>query len=229
MNPWYDDETNPPKKELKFHLEAQDTNCEAWQRLEALIQKAAANKAREFAPRNEMTPEMWRQIITLPPSIANLKSVRRVELYGSHLVRVPPEIGDMDNLERLEVYTSYRLHWLPYEITRCPKFKGTCISIRALYGNDKYRPPFPKLGGKVEIGSTNCSVCRGPVIPGSLLQVWISLQFGADVVPLLVNACSQACINKLPSPARDSVDHPHQGGLDLKQPPTKYEQWSKKA
>lgn len=39
-------------------------------------------------------------------------------LYGSNLVRIPPEIGAMTSLEEFTPYTSYRLHWVPYEITR---------------------------------------------------------------------------------------------------------------
>jgi hypothetical protein len=40
------------------------------------------------------------------------------------------------------------------------------------------------------------------------------------VLPLLVHACSEACVNALPAPADGYVDHPHQGGPDLAQPPT---------
>ena len=29
----------------------------------------------------------------------------------------------MANLKELDIYTSYKLHWLPYEVTRCPKLK----------------------------------------------------------------------------------------------------------
>jgi hypothetical protein len=39
-----------------------------------------------------------------------------------------------------------------------------------------------------------------------------------DVVPLLVNACSQNCIDVLPTPEEGYVPYPHSGGLDLKQP-----------
>jgi hypothetical protein len=49
--------------------------------------------------------------------------------------------------------------------------------------------------------------------------VWISLGVGTDVLPLLVNACSAACVDALPTPARNHVAVVHTGGPDLKQPP----------
>src|SRR5450756_721476 len=88
-------------RELHLHTEVQDQEGDAWKLLETLIQKAIANESREFSPGLEMAPELWRQIITLPPSIAGLKSVRKLYLYGSHLVRLQPELGAMENLENL--------------------------------------------------------------------------------------------------------------------------------
>ena len=64
-------------------------------------------------------------------------------LYGSNLVRIPAEIGAMTSLEEFTPYTSYRLHWFPYELTRCPRLVRSTVSSSALYGNFKYRPPFP--------------------------------------------------------------------------------------
>lgn len=209
-------------RELSLHSETQDTNCEAWRTLENLIETAASKRSREFAPALAMSPEMWTQIITLPASISKLTSVRKVYLYGSHLVRLPPEIGDMASLEELDVYTSYRLHWLPFEVTRCRKLKQSRFSTRALYGNYKYRPPFPRLGGpepRKIAGSRTCSVCRKNVESDFVLQVWISLRIATDVLPLLVNACSDDCVNRLPPPATGYVTHPHAGGLELVQPP----------
>ena len=60
-----------------------------------------------------------------------------MNLYGSGLVRIPPEVGEMTALEDFDPYTSYRLHWFPFEITRCPKLKDSRVSTRALYGNFK--------------------------------------------------------------------------------------------
>lgn len=158
----------------------------------------------------------------LPASISKLKSVKKLYLYGSHLVRLPPEIGEMENLENLDIYTSYRLHWLPFEVTRCLKLKRSRASTRALYGNHKFRPPFPKLDGE-HLPSTvryhTCSVCRGPLKPETTVSVWISLRVATDVFPLLVNACSDECVRRLPPPAKAYVERPHTGGLDVIQPP----------
>jgi hypothetical protein len=210
-----------PFEELNFHPEIQDTKSEAWEKLEKSIETAASSGATEFEPRVEMSAELWRQIVTLPTSISKLTSVRKLNLSGSHLVRVPPEIGDMANLEELDFYTSYCLHWLPFEVTRCRKLKRSSFSTRALYGNYKYRPPFPRLGcGPAKFGTLteNCSVCRKSCTPGSMRQVWISLLVATDVLPLLVNACSEDCISQLPKPTYGYVEYPHQGGLGVTQP-----------
>ncbi|GLV87605.1 hypothetical protein Slala03_72940 [Streptomyces lavendulae subsp. lavendulae] len=59
----------------------------------------------------------------------------------------------------------------------------------------------------------------GPSGPRNFRQVWISLRTsGADVLPLLVNACSTACVEALPAPAEGYVPVPHTGGPDLDQP-----------
>lgn len=208
-------------QDLTFHGDVQNTACEAWKTLEALIEKAVADGSGEFAPLREMSPEMRSQIVTLPASIAKLKSVHKLYLYGSHLVRIPPEIGQMQNLEELDIYTSYRLHWLPYEVTWCKKITSSRASTRALYGNYKFRPPFPRLvceEAKVVPIPKFCSICRRELDPGAVRQVWISLRVGLDVFPLVVNACSNDCVGNLPSPANSYVNYPHTGGLELQQP-----------
>ena|SRR5581483_4166043 len=208
--------------ELAFHSEEQNTTCEGWKKLLELIDAAAVSRATEFSPGLQMPLEHWSQIITLPRTIAKLTSLRKFYLYGSHLVRIPPEIGELANLEELDLYTSYRLHWMPFEITRCSKLTKTRFSTRALYGNYKYRPPFPKLASATKYINgflKNCSVCRNDFKPGSQIQVWISLKVGNDVLPLLVNACSEKCVKALPSSAENYVDGSHGGGFDLEQPP----------
>jgi hypothetical protein len=209
-------------RELNFHSEVQDTSCEAWKVLNDLIEVAASKGSEEFAPGLEMPPESWSQIITLPASISKLKSVKKLYLYGSHLERVPREIGEMESLEELDLYTSYRLHWMPFEVTRCLKLKKSRVSTRALYGNYKYRPPFPRLEGQASNASASqgsCSVCGNDSSPDLMAQLWISLRLATDVLPLLVNACSNECISRLPGAARGYVDRPHAGGLDVVQPP----------
>jgi hypothetical protein len=218
LAPQYD---NGRYSRLTLHNEVQDTESEGWKILLELIESAASKRSKEFAPGLEMSPEMWSQIVTLPPSISKLTSVRKLYLYGSHLVRLPPEIGDMVHLEELDLYTSYRLHWVPFEVTRCSKLQSSRVSTRALYGNYKYRPPFPSVG--VPESKSNlprsCSVCRGTLQPEKVYQVWLSLRVATDVLPLLVNSCSEDCLRKLPAPAYGYVDHPHAGWLDVKQPP----------
>lgn len=216
------DNDEQPREELLFHKVSQDTTGEAWTLLETLIEKAVAKRAREFAPGLEMPLELWRQISTLPASIGKLTSVRKLYLYSSHLERIPPEIGNMTSLEELDLYTSYRLHWLPFEVTRCIRLKQSRFSTRTLYGNYKFRPPFPCLDVPDVPRSCNCSVCNGPILAASPPPVWISLRVGTDILPLLANICSEDCFLRLPTPADGYVNHPHRGGLKLVQPPAKY-------
>jgi len=204
--------------QIEMHTEQQDVECDAWKRLLELVEIASQDEREEFAPRRKMKEEDWRQIITLPATIAKLKSVKHLMLYGSNRIRIPPEIGEMTNLEQFTPYTSYRLHWFPYEITRCKKLKDSTVSTRTLYGNYKFRIPFPRLPveERIEAGSPiRCSVCNTSINDSNLHQVWISLRVATDVLPLLVNACSQACINKLPRPPKNYVQEPHMGGLNI--------------
>ncbi|MFE9560183.1 leucine-rich repeat domain-containing protein [Streptomyces sp. NPDC006487] len=193
------------------------------------MDEAAADGREEFRPLIELSPEERRQVITLPPSIGTLTSVRHLVLYGSNLVRIPPEIGAMTSLEEFTPYTSYRLHWLPYEITRCQKLTRSTVSTRALFGNEKLRAPFPRLQSPrdsvanldlenldpLRWGATaihGCSVCDLPIAPGGLHQVWISLRVATDVLPLLVSACSPACVAQLPGGVKGYIPTPHRGG-----------------
>jgi hypothetical protein len=206
-------------QELKFHTEVQDTTSDAWVALEQYVAEVAASGADEFNPIEVMGPERWERIVTLPGSIRNLKSVRFLSLYGSHLVRIPPEIGEMTSLEEFDPYTSYCLHWFPYEITHCMRLKQSRVSTRALYGNYKYRPPFPRLPLVIsDVAPKSCSVCGGLFREGRPHQVWISLPVATDVLPLLVHACSQDCINELPKPPSGYVETPHEGGLRVRHP-----------
>ena len=225
----------PFSADTQLHAEVPDTEAEGWKRLLELVEMAAADRRKTFAPFAEMTLEAQSHVITLPPTIARLKSVRHLELYGSSLVRIPPEIGEMENLREFTPYTSYALHWFPYEITRCARLARSTVSIRALYGNYNYRPPFPRLEKPLSSTAgfdlsnlpperygapaiTMCSVCRAPLAHTGLHQVWISLKVATDVLPLLVNACSVHCVARLPSAARGYVPGPHTGGLSIEQP-----------
>ncbi|MEU9666109.1 leucine-rich repeat domain-containing protein [Streptomyces bobili] len=220
----------PP--DVHFHADRQDTSAPGWLHLLELVDEAAADGREVFSPLTELPPQERRQIITLPASIARLRAVRHLVLYGSNLVRLPPEIGAMESLAEFDPYTSYRLHWMPYELTRCPALTRSTVSTRALYGNFKYRPPFPRLAppppdgrpGELYPGAwgasaiTACSVCAGPVDLPRLHQVWISLRVATDVLPLLVNACSRGCVDALPTPPDGYVATPHRGGPETVQP-----------
>ena len=208
-------------REVGFHRDVQDETSDAWRRLLDLISDAADRNVEEFDPRTHLTPEAWHSIVTLPPQIASLKSVRKLCLYNSSLLRIPPEIGEMTSLEDFDAYTSYRLHWLPYEITRCPNLRDSRISTRALYGNYKNRNPFPKLKTSTEFLSSirpkNCSVCNSELLDLWTTR-WISLNVATDVLPMLVFACSGACIDSLPSGADNHVTKSHRGGRSIEQP-----------
>jgi hypothetical protein len=213
----------PQWQELLFHTEVQDTDSDAWKDLETYIAKVREEGSDELNPRAGIGSEKWEQIVTLPKSIGTLKSVKILSLYGSHLVRIPPEIGDMTNLEEFDPYTSRCLHWFPYEITRCRHLTRSRVSTRCLYGNYKYRPPFPRLPQiSPVLAPATCSVCGEPFPQGEPHQAWISLRVATDVLPLLVHACSEKCIESLPKPAFGYVQRPHFGGLDLEQPPTSF-------
>ncbi len=220
------------RPKLRIHGERQDTSSEGWERLLELIDRAAGDGRPEFVPGMEIPWELRKSIIELPRSIGKLKAVKKLDLYqgmpfenGSHILRIPPEIGEMESLEKFFVYGSHGLHFVPYEITRCKNLKMTFVSTRALYGNFKNRPPFPSLPqlDVQEILPDSCSVCRAPIPVSGPLQRWISLRLvDHDVFPLLLNACSEDCIRRLPKPADGYVHSPHIGGNDLVQPTTPY-------
>ncbi|MFE7653919.1 leucine-rich repeat domain-containing protein [Streptomyces bottropensis] len=218
-----------PRARVGFHTELQDTSSAGWKHLLTLIEEAAADGREEFRPLVELSPQERRQIITLPPSISKLTAVKRFVLYGSNLVRIPTEMGAMTSLEEFTPYTSNRLHWFPYEITRCSRLARSTVSTRSLFGNYKLRSPFPRLqppqASVAELDLTGldprrwgataihtCSICDRPIEQGGLHQAWISLRVATDVLPLLVNACSPACVAALPVGAEDYIPSPHQGG-----------------
>jgi hypothetical protein len=219
-------------RESEFHVEAQNTESEAWTLLLQLVEEAAADGRKRFSPGADIPVHLWPDIVTLPSTISRLTAVRELDLYGSHLIAVPPEIGEMSSLRSLDPYTSRRLHWFPYEITKCKKLTDSRVSTRHLYGNYKNRLPFPRLPAELLAGSLprQCSVCDGQFQADGPIQRWISLWVGTDVLPLLVHACSDRCIDALPHPPGkhpagfdeypfEYVDHPHEGGRDLQQPP----------
>ncbi|MEV8319387.1 leucine-rich repeat domain-containing protein [Streptomyces sp. NPDC059900] len=232
--------TPRPRARVGFHTQQQDTSAPGWRHLLELIDEAADDGREEFHPLTELSADERRQVITLPSSIAKLTAVRHLVLYGSNLVRIPPQIGAMSSLEQFTPYTSYRLHWFPYEITRCRKLTRSTVSTRALFGNYKLRPPFPRLQPSPDSHATDldpthleprrwgatavhsCSVCDRPVTQRGLHQVWISILVATDVLPLLVNACSPECVDALPDGDEDHITAPHKGG-HIDQPPSDWD------
>jgi len=230
-------EVRPPHV-VRLHAERQDTASSGWRHLLELVEEAASDGREVFRPLAELSPAERRQVITLPPTIAKLTEVKHLVLYGSNLVRIPPEIGAMTNLRQFTPYTSSRLHWFPYELTRCRRLGFTSVSTRSLYGNFKIRPPFPRLQpGRATVRNLvlddpgvwgadvirSCSVCDRPITEAGVHQAWISLQAGTDTLPLLVNACSPDCVAALPTPPEGYVPSPHSGGPDLVQPRADYD------
>lgn len=104
------------------------------------------------------------------------------------------------------------------------------VSTRSIFGNFKYRPPFPALrhGPLPSAGLdpglwgadaiTSCSVCDSRFTQWGIRQVWLSAWVGTDVLPLLVNACSDTCVNALPPGAERHIQVPHPGGPDIVPP-----------
>ncbi len=216
-----------PKTEMENNV--QDKSALAWKKLCDYVEQLAESGGEEFAPAENLGPELYSQIHTLPTSIAKLTKVKKIWLYGSKLKRIPPEIGKMALLEYFDAYTSYDLHWLPYEIINCKNLIGSRISTRALYGNYKFRTPFPKLDSspvRYDGDGLACSICQRPITYDKTNQLWISLKIGTDVVPLLVNACSTQCEDKLPHPPENYVQFPHKGGRLLKQQPDQEALWN---
>lgn len=208
-----------PWPEQILHLTPQNTNQPAWIKLLALIEQAISEQWENFALGEHFSREERETIITLPPSIAQLKSVRKLNVYGSSLLYLPPQIGEMENLEEFIPYTSYGLHWFPFEITKCRKLRHSTVSTRALYGNCKYRPPFPAINSPETVDAlrpSRCSVCESP-LNGHIENVWHSLPVGTDILPLLVHACSRKCIDTLPDAPETYIKRPHHGGLSQKQ------------
>lgn len=206
-------------QELTIHQEVQDETSPGWIRLLELVDEAAADGREVFEPLTNMPPEYSIQIVTLPPSISKLKQVKRLVLYGSSLVRIPPEIGDMTSLEDFSPYTSYRLHWFPYEIRRCKNLRSSVVSTRAIYGNYKFRPPFPALPQhSMLLRPKTCSKCDREFSEAPL-QRWTSRRMGSDIVPLLIHACSDECLDSIKDAPDGYVKRPHRGGLGLQQPP----------
>jgi hypothetical protein len=214
------------KKIAKIENDVQDRTSPAWKKICEYVEMVADNNLDEFAPVQNLGPELFSQIRTLPETISKLKNVKKIWLYGSRLKCIPPEIGEMTSLEYFDPYTSYDLHWFPYEITYCKNLKDSRVSTRALYGNYKHRMGFPSLTRnpfRYQGHTVKCSICRKEMTYQQTNQLWISLLVGTDVLPLLANLCSKECEEKLPYPPKGYLPYAHKGGSKLEQPT--YAEW----
>lgn len=204
----------------KIKNQVQNKESVAWIKLCEAIERIAEEGKDEFSPKEEIGAELFSQIYTLPESIHKLKKVKKIWLYGSSLKRIPPEIGEMENLEYFDPYTSYDLKWFPYEILECKKLIDSRVSTRALFGNYKNRKPFPDLTNnpvRYESENVKCSICKKEMTYEETNQLWISLEVGTDILPLLANVCSKECEEKIPKGGEGYVAKPHKGGHNLKQ------------
>jgi len=216
-----------PWSKSHLHLTSQDKNSPEWGQLLEAIDQARIKEQVTFNPAEILGYKGWLKIRRLPKSIKDLKSVKTLDLRGSSLLSLPPEIGDMESLEKLDLYRSYSLHWMPYEILKCKKLHDTAVSTRALYGNRNYRPPFPLLNHECYLLFAKshyhqCSVCGSAFVGDDIKQVWLSVMVGTDVMPLLVNACSEFCLHRLPAAEEGYVSKAHTGGLEIVQPPIEF-------
>ena len=201
---------------LALHEDVQDTESDAWKYICDAIETAAARDQTELDFRGA-------PVVTLPRSIGKVKSLRRLNLYSSKIQRFPRELGELPELVEITPYTSYGLHWYPFELARAPSLRMSTVSTRALYGNYKFRPPFPLLAPYAEAKPPRpCSVCDAMFEDRGSHRYWLSIRIASDIVSALVNACSSACVAALPPAADNYVDRPHRGGPSVEQPPTRF-------
>jgi uncharacterized protein (TIGR02996 family) len=203
---------DPRWRDASLHDAIQDTTSDAWKWICDQIETGIEKNETELDFRGV-------QVVTLPRSIGRMTTLRRLELYGSYIARLPRELGLLPELTKLDPYTSYNLHYYPYELARAPELRTTRVSTRALYGNFKFRPPFPLLAPHEEpMPPRPCSVCDAVFDDRGQHRYWISRRVGTDVLPLLINACSAACLaNALPA-SEGYVATPHRGGPSVEQP-----------
>ena len=111
---------------------------------------------------------------------------------------------------------------LPIRAPRAPQLRLSTVSTRALYGNVKFRPPFPLLAPRDEpMPPRPCSMCDAMFEDRGRHRYWTSRRVASDVMPLLINACSAACLANALPPSEGYVAKPHRGGPNLQQPPAR--------
>jgi hypothetical protein len=196
-----------------LHAESQDTSCVAWTTVVERIERAAVEEPEVFEPLAGLTDSQRSDVVTLPTTIVRLRSVRVLKLCRTALSWLPAAIGEMVSLEILDIYRSYRLHYFPYELTRCSLLKDSRISTRALFGNYKCFAPFPDLLDPSNSASLrvlapkDCSVCGRTISEELGLARWTTRRVGTDFVPLLVVACSSRCVDAISRAAPEARIH----------------------
>mmetsp|Transcript_37139 Transcript_37139/g.86361 ORF Transcript_37139/g.86361 Transcript_37139/m.86361 type:complete len:286 (-) Transcript_37139:80-937(-) len=198
-----------------LHWVPQNTGCEAWRKLVASVQRCARSRAARFCITEELTSGEMLQITTLPSSIGDCTDLEHLQLYGTNITRLPPEIGNLTSLQSFTPYTTHCLHWYPYELVHCGNLHDSTVSTRANYKHRSFE--FPCLGReryplealdpsiwRDYLASPSapirpCSVCRTPFEDYGHYRVWVSRVVATDVLPLLVNACSERCLDTVES------------------------------
>ena len=206
-----DDRTNNGTlrwRKSPLHDDIQDTTSDAWKWVCDQIETGIETEQTELDFRGV-------QVVTLPRSIGRLTTLRRLYLYGSYIARLPRELGLLPELTKLEPYTSYNLHYYPYELARAPQLRLTIVSTRPLYGNVKFRP----RSRYSHRATSRCRHVRAACAmrcsrPGRH-RYWTSRRVASDVMPLLINACSAACLANALPPAEGYVAKPHRGGPNV--------------
>lgn len=207
-----------PRFRVEMHHDTPSSSDRAWAIAMEILHDAARNGVKELNLGAVMDRQDFMALHTLPDLIGELKDLEKLVLYGSNMSYLPRALAGCINLRFLEPYTSYRLHWLPYELHRCRQLVSSTMSTRALYGNVKFRPPFPDLTGNPwnwPTGGPRCSICDRE---GERLdQYWVSQRIATDVVPLLVSVCGPECLSRVGHGAEGHVPVAHRGGPDIAQ------------
>jgi len=194
-----------------LHWVPQNTECEAWRKLVASIDRCSELRSATFDITQELTYPELLQITTLPPNIGDCVDLEHLGLYGTNITRLPPEIGNLRALQTFTPYTSHSLHWYPYELVHCGCLHDSTVSTRATYRHGSFefprlrheRYPLEALDPSIwrdylaspSVPRRPCSVCREPFEDYGHYRMWVSRTVATDTLALLVNACSQRCLD----------------------------------
>ncbi|MBX2800213.1 MAG: TIGR02996 domain-containing protein [Myxococcales bacterium] len=207
----------------QLRREIQDTVDRPWVVLGQAIDEARRNGAEFVAPFRNVNRRQRHQVVTLPPSVGQLVSLKRMRLYDSPLVRLPAEIGTCAELQTLDLLQSVRLSWFPHELTRCQLLQDFRVNNRVLFGNPMTCLAFPRLDPpdpeRMVVARTlwgpalrRCATCDTEYDDRGLHRYWITARVATETVPLLANLCSAACVELLREETPGATTDPHRGG-----------------